>query len=168
MPDRNARHSKSKWEWFEPGQARSGLKSKAVNDDPASTVTPAKKKRGECKQNQWGPHEFAIIEDPNRTQFPHQHTQNCHWAAGWSYENGDYRPVWKCHHAELCMHCGKRKKESFQLKKEECPEYTPDIPAGVVEAAADEQEKYANRTVHWYFRQKRQPITGPQGYRKKR
>lgn len=165
MPDPNTRHARTKWEW-NVGEGRNELTRKAVQDDPARVATPAKKKRGECKQNQWGPHEFAIIEDPTALHFPRQYVRDCHWAAGWSQKNQDYRPRWDCYHAELCVHCGKRKRENFQLAADECPNYVPDIPPDVVLAAEVEQERFKNRPIRSYFRRPRQPITGPQGYRK--
>jgi hypothetical protein len=165
MPDHNARHARTKWEW-NTNQGRKNLKDQAVQDDPANETTPAKQKRGECKQNHWGPHEFKIILDTQHHIGPlRSGVMRCQWRAGWGWRAGKFKPTWDCWHAKVCIHCGKRLQESYELPAEECPDFIPEVPVEVLAEVRRKQDNADNLPARRWARKTPAP-NGKQGYRK--
>jgi hypothetical protein len=156
MPVPYDRHAKSKWTWgTEP--KRSQQRAAAAADGDGSKRAPSKKNPDACKQNHWGPHELILVYAP--TYFA-RNRQSCAWNPGWNSDG--YRPFWWCGHEEQCKHCGK---VIFRrISPEECPNYRPDIPEGVWQTCREADERMTSRK----WMQKKSPITGPQGYRKKK
>jgi hypothetical protein len=170
MPDPFERHAKSKWDYgSEP--ARNQQRAEAANDDPGRKRKPKKKSPDACKQNHWGPHEYVLfkertVKDPNPP---------CRWSPIIRYKSPvECEPEWFCHHVLKCKHCGRiggpttgnSNWRNGRIPAQQCPEFNPDVPDSVHE----ECEKTLEH--HFEFRarraQRKPPITGPKGYRKKR
>lgn len=165
MPDQNARHARSKWEWG-VSQGRKELTTKAIQDDPAQVPpTPAKKKKGECKQNHWGSHEYEIVLDTRHfSPIRSNGIMRCQWKAAWGWRDTRYKPTWDCWHAEVCKHCGKRITESYEMPPEKCPDYVAEVPVGVLADVQRKQDSHDNLPPRrWHHKS---APTGPQGYRK--
>jgi hypothetical protein len=161
MPDPFERHARSKWEWGAPG-ARSQERADAAHDDPARKRVPGKKDPALCKAVHWkGPHQPEL----RMREYGWRRTATCKWAiSGWRKPG---EPSWHCAHEEVCSGCGKILRAN--ISDEECPGYHPITAAEIaaIEAKrAEEEARLAAAQARWQPR--RLPITGPQGYRKKR
>lgn len=155
MPDPFERHSKSRWEWG-TAAPRSQQRAAAADDDPLKERVPGKKDKNACKAAHGGPHVPVLMLDGNT---------ECCWDPMWVSRSGEIEPGWRCHHRERCQNCGKHFRYGFQLRPEECPLYSPEIPPEVWEEC---QERELRRSKWMVRRQPRPPITGPQGYRKRK
>ena len=161
MPDPFDRHSRSKSEWGAPG-ARSQERAEAARDDPARSRTPGKKDPSLCKAAHWkGPHKPEL----RMQEYGWRRETACKWAISWR-EPGE--PSWHCNHEEACSGCGKILRT--KISDEECPGYHPitdgEVAALEAKRAEDEARTAATRArSRW---QQRPPITGPQGYRRRR
>jgi hypothetical protein len=133
-----------------------------VKDDPAAKA-PGKKDRDLCKAAHWkAPHQPRL-----RMQvLGWRRTVGCKWGASWRSKDGE--PSWHCAHEEACSGCGKVLRLS--IGAEECPGFHP-ITAGeraAIEAKRAEDAARAAAARARSRRQPRPPITGKQGFRRKR
>jgi hypothetical protein len=159
MPDPFERHARSKWDWGAAG-ARSQERAGAVYDDPARARTPGRKDPSLCKAAHWkGPHQPQIRERQDG-----YHARECRWDAAWTRDE----PVWFCCHEEACTGCGKILRS--RILRDECPDFQPitkeqhDAITAWIARRRDELAATRARSR----RQPKPPITGPQGYRKRR
>jgi len=160
MPGYLDRHARSKWEWGTPG-ARSQERADAARDDPARIRTPGKKDPSLCKAAHWkGPHKSQLRMQENGWR----RETTCKWAIWWRKPG---EPSWCCNHEEVCAGCGKILRAG--IGDEECPGYhlitADELAALEAKRIEDEARLAARPQSRW---QQRPPITGPQGYRKRR
>jgi hypothetical protein len=161
VPKRFERHARSAWEWGTPGSRRAEL-ARAVSDDPAGKV-PGKKDRNLCKAAHWrGPHRPEL----RMREFGWRRAAACKWAVSWRSKDGE--PSWHCAHEEVCTGCSKILRQFVPIG--ECPDFHP-ITAGEREAIEAERAEHDARVVATRARSRRQPkppVTGRQGFRRKR
>lgn len=170
MSGAHVRHARSKWEWGTP-PSRSAERSQAVAEDvrePAKKAPARKDTRSWCKGKVGTGHVPAIVVDHAYPFRFDRRTTGCHWRVGWSSDKAADIVFWGCLHHELCANCGKVLRDRWSLPSAECPAY-PGSPEQRAEAEAEliETEK---RRAEWEGkrRTRKRPITGPQGYRRKR
>ncbi len=157
MPGYLDRHARSKWEWGAPG-ARSQERAEAARDDPARSRTPSKKDPSLCNAAHWkGPHhpEIRVAQDGFR------HARECKWDVAWTRDE----PGRFCRHEEACAGCGKILRD--RLSRDECPDFLP-VTLEQHAAIMAEIERRREELAVSRSRFRKPPITGPQGYRKRR
>jgi len=160
MPKRFERHARTAWEWGTPGSRRDEV-ARAVNEPAAKA--PGKKDRNLCKAAHWkGPHQPEL----RMQTFGWRRTASCKWAVSWRSKDGE--PLWHCAHEEFCSGCGKVLRTG--IGDEECPGFHPvtdDERAAIEAERAEHEVRVADVRArnHW---QPKPPVTGKQGYRRKR
>lgn len=155
MPEPYDRHSRSRWEWGNPG-ARSQERAAAAQE-PSVKRPPGKKDPDLCKGQHWkGPHTPEIEVNPSGWPMSRK---ECGWGVSWVW--GECKPVWYCRHVLICSGCGK---DFGVCPLAQCPlhhEITPEERAFLDEKIRESEERHSA----W----RRKPIiNGPQGYRKKK
>lgn len=160
MPKRFERHARSAWEWGTPGSRRDEL-ARAVGE-PAGKA-PGKKDRNLCKAAHWkAPHQPQL----RLQEFGWRRTVGCKWAVSWHSKDGE--PSWHCAHEEFCSGCGKVLRPG--IGDEECPDFHP-VTDAEREAIKAERAEHEARVAALRARnrwQPKPPVTGKQGYRRKR
>jgi hypothetical protein len=156
MPDPYDRHSRSRWEWGNPG-ARSQERAAAARE-PSVKRPPGKKDPDLCKGRHWrGPHTPEVTLNANG--WVASRKKLCGWAVYWR----DHKPYWSCRHVLLCTGCGK---DFGSCLPAQCPlwhEITLEEQA-FLDAEMIRQDE---RMAAW-GRRRKPVINGKQGYRKKR
>ena len=162
MPRRFERHARSAWEWGTPG-SRSAELARAVSDDPAGKAPPGKKNRDLCKAAHWrGPHQPEL----RMREYGWRRAAVCLWAVSWRSRDGE--PSWHCGHEEVCTGCGKVLR--LRIEDAECPGFHPitDAEREAIEAKRAEHEARVAAARARSRRQPKPPVTGKQGFRRKR
>ena len=163
MGSKNERHARSKSEWgTEP--SRSAERAAVVAEEerePARRAPARKDTRNWCKGKEGVPHVPGLVL---RRIFPRDH--DCEWRPKWT--SSACPVVWACKHREACMRCGKVLREPWEIPARECPAYpgTEEQHAAAEAEAAEWLERREASLARW--RHRKPPVTGPQGYRRRR
>ncbi|HEY1705536.1 MAG TPA: hypothetical protein VGG75_38110 [Trebonia sp.] len=157
MPKRFERHARSAWERGTPGSRRDEV-ARAVTEPAAKA--PGKKDRDLCKAAHWkGPHQPQL----RMRVYPGPRPGRCQWSAGWR-SNG--KLAWYCDHQEVCAGCGKVLRS--WIGATECPDFhevTAAERAVIEEKRAEAEAQVTAQRSRW---PRKPPVTGRQGYRRKR
>lgn len=160
MPDPYERHARG-GEYYDDQSSRSEQRRRAAAEALAKRP-PGKKDPALCKAAHWkGPHkpEFRIRESGWRR------STGCGWGPSWRDPG---KVTWHCKHDELCSGCGKVLRT--RIPDEECPDYHPLTLAELdaIEAKLAEERKRISAARIRSQWQPKPPVTGPQGYRRRR
>jgi len=140
--------------------SRSQLRTSAV---AADVREPARKAAGKkdpalCKAAHWkGPHRPEL----RVSQYRWPQKRGCRWDASWSRDE----PGWFCDHEEACAGCGKILRS--RIPRAECPDFVPIAPgqhAAIMAGIRRREDELAASRARF----RKPPVTGPQGYRKRR
>lgn len=173
MPSPFERHSRPD-EWS--GQpSRSQLRRAAAEEDGGTDRSvnssgvvgrrvPGKKDKSLCKAAHWkGPHQPEIVL-ANET-WEDQFRSRCRWEPRWGREDDGHAVRWHCEHKIHCAGCGRI--IEYRIPKETCPAYpgTEEQRSVAQQRAFERNEERRTSKPPW---RRKPPITGPQGYRKKK
>jgi hypothetical protein len=126
--------------------------------DPARRPPGRKDRWASCKAAKGGPHLPVIVYRAPVFRAD----LGCRWHPMWDHAADRFTPGWLCHHQEQCAGCGKVFRAS--IPRWECPGWE----AAQVFAADAEAEADAATARHRARPPRRPPVTGPQGYRRRR
>lgn len=155
MPRRFERHKRTKAGGYETPPPRSAERAAAAVE-PEKRTPGRKNTRAWCRGKVGREHVPVVACRP-----PALTSLACRWQPRYS-DDGVY---WWCHHLEECSACGKVLRSGQKFGDSECPGYPGDD--GQRQEALREVAASAERWSAWY-RRIHPPVTGPQGYRKRR
>ncbi len=150
-------------DWGRP-PARSAELTTAVTADPEPVKRPPGRKdtREWCRGKVGVPHQPAIVKGNGKLP--------CRWAGRYDYKlirrQDAWSVGWSCWHHEECSACGKILRATRHLNASECPAYP-----GRPEQRAQAEREAAAYPAQWRAaaaKHRKPPVTGPQGYRRKR
>lgn len=160
------RHARSKWEWGSQ-PPRGELVAAEAAEQLAPSVVPLgprgksrKDTRHWCKGKAGTEHHVTLVRRQWRGK-----DQGCGWVPACRTRGRDL-VSWSCCHSRVCTVCGKVL--AYWLDETSCPDY----PGTAAQKQAAETKAIWQRESYqkWLDRRKlrKPPITGPQGYRRKR
>ena len=167
MASKSERHARSKTD-ADGGSlpSRSAERSAAVAEeerDPARRAPGRKDTRARCRGKPGAEHVPVLVLHGS---WPGD--RECRWRVTWSFTDRAARVMWGCSHREECRNCGKVLRTRPGIADAECPAYpgTREQRAEAEAALADAEER--RRTWEDRPRRRKPPVTGPQGYRRRR
>jgi len=158
MPDPYDRHGRSRdMDWG--SQLPRSQQRAAAAQEPAKRP-PGKKDPDLCKGKHWkGPH-VTEVQSGKHAWFGGKYRE-CHWDTHY-WRNRE--PYWSCIHVLICSGCGK---DFGYAGRGLCPDFHEITPEE--QAVLDKQlQEYDERVASRKWLRNKKPITGPQGYRKKK
>jgi hypothetical protein len=168
MPDPFERHSRpGYWDYWGPVPSRSQQRAAAAAEQlhpevvPQGKRPPGRKDPDLCKGAHWkGPHRPGIRLRANGWLGGRQ---ECGWGTSW--RGGEEHHAFFCRHEEVCTACGKTLRGS-NIPASECPLFhaiTPEEHARIEAEIKRREELGTKRRAR-----RKPPITGPQGYRRRK
>lgn len=165
MPRRFERHARSKSsDWGAP-PARSAERSSAAAE-PDKRGPARKDTRSWCKGKPGREHVPQIVRVSSSFG-----QRSCEWIPSYDWRairagTDAWALQWSCWHIESCASCGKILRDLGSIPVSECDSY-PGAP-GQRAAAERDAAGYLERWRAGTRRHRRPPVTGPQGYRRRR